>query len=583
MPTELAANGNSPRKDCWWREWEVGLLIILVAILFLPRLTLLNVRGEEPRRAQVAVEMIDSGDWIVPQQQRNPYFSRPPFQNWCIGAFGLLRGHVDRLAIRLPSVLAVIGIVLLIYAYARLFLSRTGSLVAGVAFASMAQVLELGRLGETDMLFTFFVTGSLLLWHYGRTRGWSAARTWSVAYFMVALGTLSKGPQAPVYFAATVGVYLLVTRSWRDALSWGHVTGISLFLLVWGAWQIPYYQAVGLDGTLRIFGRNVAVRFNDTTWFDYVEHSFRYPLEILFGCLLPWSVLLLGYTRRGLRGRIGTARDHVLFLLTALMVTFPTVWFVPTARSRYFMPLYPCIALLIGLVADRCFAAEPAARWRRVWPQCLIAMAVAMVGAGIGILGVSVLGEGRSPFAQPVWFAVTYAAVSVLLAAVVVWSVLGTSQARRVVGAVTVALFMGLTFVGVAGNSFARRSVDQPGLVAQLRQRLPDDARMVSLGLVHHLFAYHYREPIEMVPISERGEPLAVDFEYFCFHRRLVDGSRLPFAFETLAIIPCGRFRNSVPQDCVVVGRRLCEGSSKSRKAKVSMAARTESAARLRQ
>jgi len=516
----------------------------------------LNVRGEEPRRGQVAVEMIGSGDWVVPHQQGELYFSRPPLQNWAIGLLGVLRGEVDRWAIRLPSVLAVFGVVLLIYGYARSFLSRTASLVAGVAFASMAQVLELGRLGETDMMFTLFVTGSLLLWHYGRAQGWPAVRTWSLAYLMVALGTLTKGPQAPVYFVSTVAVYLVITRRWRDALGWGHLAGIGLFLLVWGAWQVPYYTAVGLDGTLRIYGRNVAVRFHDTNWVDYVNHFFTYPAEILLGCLLPWSFLLLAYAHRDFRRRIGTAGDHVVFLVVAIVVTFPSVWFVPTARSRYFLPLYPCFALLIGLVAERCWQAEPAARWRRIWSHYLGGLAVVMVGAGVAVLAMSVVGRWQSPFAQPAWFAAAYAVAVVVLAAAAAWAARGASRRRQLVGILSVAAFMGMTLVGVLGNSLARRSVDQEGMIADLKRKMPQQTRLVSLRRVHHLFAYHYGELIEPLSVPKRGQSLPPDCEYFCFHSKRLSADKVPFPFETLAVIPCDRFKKPKPADYVTVCRR---------------------------
>jgi 4-amino-4-deoxy-L-arabinose transferase-like glycosyltransferase len=557
----------------WWREWEAGLLVLVVAALCLPRLTQLNVRGEEPRRAQVAVEMVRSGDWIVPREQGLLYFSRPPLQNWAIGVLGLARGGVDCWAIRLPSVLAMVAVVLLIYAYGRLFLSRTAALTAAVAFASMAQVIELGRLGETDMMFAMFVTGSLLLWHYGRCRNWPAAVTWSAAYAMVALGTLTKGPQAPVYFAGTVGVYLLVTRRWRDAVSWGHLVGIGVFLLLWGVWQVPYYMApgVGLDGTLRIYGRNVAVRFNETTWVDYVNHALTYPLEILFACLLPWSAMLVVYANRDFRRRIGDARDYVVFLLVALAVTFPTVWFVPTARSRYFMPMYPCFALLIGLAIERCWQAEPAAPWRRMWAWFLGGMAVVMFGAGAGILGLSVLTMERSPYAQPMLLAIgnavapyaeplglaiAYAVVAWLLTAVTVWAARGVSRLRRVIAVLAVAAFMGVVLVGVFGDSLARRSVDHAGQIAALRQKLPNNTRLFSLGPVYHLFAYHYGEPIEPLPVPKPGDFLPPECEYFCFHSSILKPEDVPFPFETVATISCDRFKKPTASDYVVVGRR---------------------------
>src|SRR5438132_692595 len=82
--------------------------------------------------------------------------------------------------------------------------------------------LELGRMGETDALFTAFVSGSLLIWHWCYVRGAPARLTWCLGYLFAALGTLTKGPQAPVYFAGVVAAYLIWTRQWRFAFTRAH-------------------------------------------------------------------------------------------------------------------------------------------------------------------------------------------------------------------------------------------------------------------------------------------------------------------------------------------------------------------------
>jgi len=551
-------DGIDTLRPRWSAALEVGLLVALVAAIYLPRLGALGVRGEEPRRAQVAVEMIRSGDWIVPRQQGELYFSRPPLQNWAIGLLGLARGGVDAWAIRLPSVLATLGVVLLIYGYGRSFLSPAAAWVAAAAFASMPQVMELGRLGETDMMFTLFVSASLLLWHYGRSRGWSPIWVWTTAYLMVALGTLTKGPQAPVYFAATGGVYLLLGREWRDAFSWAHLAGIAVLVAVVGAWQIPYMQAVGWEGTLRIYGRNVAVRFDDTTWMTYVEHFFTYPFEILAGCLLPWSLLLVAYFSRDFRWRIGPARDHVLFLVCALAVTFPTVWFVPTARSRYFLPLYPCFALLAGLALDRCWQANSQVGWARLWRRFAVGLAAVMVALGAAVLAASLAGAS-SILAQPTGWAVAIAILVAALAAVLFRSREAKTPWQRIAGGASIALFLALTMVGVFTNSLLRRSEDQAALVAQLKHRIPAGTKLVSLGQVHHLFAYHFGEPIEPIPVPKPGEAPPAGVEFFCFHNVCVPLSRLDFPYETLAVVPCDRFRGSTSDNCVTVCRRILD------------------------
>src|SRR5262245_47154749 len=117
-----------------WFELELALLLVVVAAIYLTRLGSPNLRGEETRRGRVAVEMIQTGDWIVPRQQGELFLSRPPLQNWLIALVGLVRDGVDDLAVRLPSAVATILLAGLIYGYARGCLSPVGALVAGLSF-----------------------------------------------------------------------------------------------------------------------------------------------------------------------------------------------------------------------------------------------------------------------------------------------------------------------------------------------------------------------------------------------------------------------------------------------------------------
>src|SRR5262249_2343726 len=154
--------------------------------------------GEESRWANVAREMIASGDWIVPRQQGALFPERPPMGSWAIALVGLVRGEVDLTAVRLPSACATLLLTWLGYAYARGGMSRLGSFAAAAIFATFAQVMVLGRFGESEALFTLFTGGSLLAWHAGYMRGRSCAAVWALGYSLAALGALVKGLQAPV-------------------------------------------------------------------------------------------------------------------------------------------------------------------------------------------------------------------------------------------------------------------------------------------------------------------------------------------------------------------------------------------------
>ena len=56
-------------------------------------------------------------------------------------------------AIRLPSVVAVVLTSLLIYGYTRALVSGFAAFVAALAYASMGQVLQIGRMGESEAVF----------------------------------------------------------------------------------------------------------------------------------------------------------------------------------------------------------------------------------------------------------------------------------------------------------------------------------------------------------------------------------------------------------------------------------------------
>ena len=205
-------------------------------------------------------------------------------------------GDCSPLAVRLPTVLATLITTLLVYGYSRQFLSRVGALAAGLAFATSGEVLQIGRVAETDPTFTAFVAGSLILWHWGLMREWSAPWPWVAGYFLAALGALTKGPQAPAYFLATVGAYLLVSREFRKLFTWSHAAGIATFIAVTGAWLVPFYFRLGPENVWGVFTGDVSSRWGGSGPAAFLTRGVVFSSSLL-ACLLPWSFLLFDYAR----------------------------------------------------------------------------------------------------------------------------------------------------------------------------------------------------------------------------------------------------------------------------------------------
>jgi len=544
----------------------LAFIVVFISTIYLARLGTQPIAGEESRWGTAAREMLATGDWIVPRQQGQVFPERPPMTMWAIASAGWLRGAVDSIAVRLPSVLAILLTCLLIYFHARTLASQFTALVAAVVYPTMGQVLQIGRLGESEALFTLFVSASLLLWHLGYSRGWPTLATWTVGFSCAALAALVKGPQAPVYFVTITAAYLVFHRDWRFLFCWQYATAAAVFTTIIAAWQIPFYLATDWPTVKATWSGLAADRFKLG---GILTHAITYPLETL-ACLLPWSPLLVALFKRETRTMLADQRSITTFIYVAVLVAYPTVWLASGARGRYFMPLYPLIAVLIALIIERCSTARNGGYPRRAWHQFLLLMAtlIGIGGAAIAVGGIFAADDLSPPY-QPRWFSLLFA-ITAIGVVFLLWKCYRTP--RRVVpmiAVLAVAAFVGTAYTGLAVNINTARWNNPASTIVGIRNQLPPDTTLVSFTPIEHRFAYYYERPIPELQWPLRLNDLPNDVDYFCFIRSHGDTAEsraagrgrtwtttpgtLPFAWEELTSLNTERSPRG--QRRVVIGR----------------------------
>jgi 4-amino-4-deoxy-L-arabinose transferase-like glycosyltransferase len=539
-----------------WLAPELYLILAIGAAIYGSRISTLTLRGEEPRRARVAYEMMESGNWFVPTQQGLLFADRPPLGAWLMSAStAICGGEMSTLAVRLPTIAATMLTGVIVWLYTRRFLTRAGAVAAACIFLTFGQVLQLGRLAECEGVFIAIMAAALLGWHALYADGRRPWIVWTWGYSWAALAALSKGPQGPVYFAAAVGAFLLLRRDWRFLFARGHLAGIAAFAAIFGAWLVPYFLKTDLEAVRRVLFGLVTTRLGDDG--SLVKHVVTYPWHIA-GCLLPWSPLLFRYAFRSFRRELGELRDPTIFCAVAVAATFPSVWFAFGATSRHFMSLYPCFAVLAAIVVDRSWEAARSTSLGRGWGFFLYAIAGVAVAAGAAVIVAPWLTvDWADRLRQRPSFTLVFALSALATAGVITLSLRYQSGTLRSLGVVGATLFLGLAYTGGVVNSLAAVSEDTRASVAGLKESLPADAKMVSLGEMDPLFVFHYRDPIRVVAWPESTQDLGPEVEYFSFVEPESGSAALPFAWEPVAAVSCERNRVPMPKRVVHIGRRI--------------------------
>jgi len=190
----------------------------------------------------------------------------------------------------------------------------------------------------------------------------------------------------------------------------------------------------------------------------------------------------------------------------ALAVAYPTVWIVAGAQARYFMPLYPLIAVLVGLVIERCSVAAMGHYPRRAWRQFLLCSStlIAVLSIVTFIPAKWALGSY-----QPQWFRLTI----VLIAAAAVWTLWKCYRANapgtRLAAVAAIAIFAGLAQAGALMNFNIARWNDPSAAVAEIKD-IVSSTPLVSLTAIDHRFAYFYEAPIAELAWPRDATKLAV-------------------------------------------------------------------------
>ena len=354
----------------------VAALLMLLSLFF--NLGIQPVYLEEPRRALIAMEMEEAGNFIVPLQLGEYYYRKPPVFNWLIYLSAQAFGDYTRWALRLPTVLSTLVTVLLLFAVGRRHVNTQFGWLWPLLYVGCGAIyFYFSMLGEIDLFYSLVTLSSFLSFFHFYQRG-QYALMFSSSYALAAVGLLTKGLPAIPFLGLTVLAWLIYEKRWRLLFTGAHALGILSFLLVAGGYFAVYAQYNSLDGYVtelltESVGRSV---FSSDPWVT-AQHMLSFPLDTLKDTL-PSSLLLLFAVRRDF---LKVVKSNKLIAFSALVFTvnFMLYYLSPGARQRYIYMLYPLL-LAVGLYAWQ--RRQEAGRWQVPLFRGAIAVLLVVLAAG---------------------------------------------------------------------------------------------------------------------------------------------------------------------------------------------------------
>ena len=346
------------------------MVILVWALIYLPRLGTLELKSEEGRRVLPAVTMLESGNYLVPQVGSEPYLRKPPLVNWLVaGSFKLL-GVRNEWAARLPSVLFVLSVALAFLAVSRRSLGPNGSLVAALMWLTNFGLLEKGRMIEIEALYVSLAALAFISWlSWWKERPWLA---WTASGIFLGLGLLAKGPLLLLFFYAVVLAVLWQSAELKRLWSLPHLAAIVLILGIFAAWAIPYLQATEAGHVASVWSKQFSGRVSGDH-FQLGDWLLNIPRGLAY--LLPWAALL-PFARFEL---LESEEDRKLARALSLGVALPFVLvnLVPGALPRYTMPLLaPAIWLLAIFIREHALLWPKPLRKVITWTVTLTTLAM---------------------------------------------------------------------------------------------------------------------------------------------------------------------------------------------------------------
>ena len=319
--------------------------------------------------AEAAREMLQSHNWVILHIDGIRYLEKPPLQFWLVAASYAVLG-VTAFATRFPLALAVVGLVLMVYFFARRWFGERAAFYAGLVMCTSPGVFLFTRIMIPEAIYALFFTATFYLF----LRAWQGTISPRKGYWgaaaLIALAVLTRSLIGFVFPVGIIFCFLLATDELKKWRRLPLISSAIVFLLVTLPWHIAaIFSGRGFFGGFFWFYFINEQIFRALGW-RYPTDYEAVPLWLWLGENIVWFFPWIAFLPAGIR-EIPRVRDWrkqldergqalVLLCVWALFIFLFFSW-TKSRMEYYSFSAWPAVAILLGLGLER--AEARAARW----------------------------------------------------------------------------------------------------------------------------------------------------------------------------------------------------------------------------
>ncbi len=330
---------------------KIGIGLFIAALIVYVIGLFPEVGIDSGKYAAISRIMFESGDWMNPQLNGNPYIHKPHLIFW----LSTISFHVfgmSLFAFKLPTLLFSIASVIALYRMTKLYYGEQTGLMAALMYATSEMMFLYHNDLHTDALLTAnVVIGVSFIAHFLHNK---RAINFILGFVFIGLAMITKGPIGLAVAVFAIGGHLVLKKDWKNVFNPIWLLAFPILGLVLYPTLKSNYNNFGWEGIEFFFWSNNVGRIQGAyNKGGAVDGDMSFYLHTMIYIYLPWSFFAFitfgNHIKRIFVEKGVTRFKRPEYLTYAVTIVYTLILSVASQKApHYFYPITPFLSIIVA-------------------------------------------------------------------------------------------------------------------------------------------------------------------------------------------------------------------------------------------